>query len=283
MNVNKLKIKNKIYNYSIICIALLISAICYNLFLFKLDIVSGGANGIATIAKKLFHFDQSFTLLAVNIFFLIISRIFLGKEKTVTIIAVSLIYPLFVKLTDPLIDIVRFSTNDMFIVVIFAGLLSGLSNGLIYKIGYNMGGVSVLCQVLHEKLKVSLSWSVMVTNLLIIGAGALVFGPEKAMYAIIQLYISNLIMDKVLLGISNNKAFYIVTSEPNRISRYIIEILGHNTTQFEVKGGFLDKRKNVILSVVPTRDYYKIKEGIKLVDDKAFIVVTDSYEVKGAK
>ena len=35
--------------------------------------------------------------------------------------------------------------------------------------------------------------------------------------------------------------------------------------------------------VEPTNEYYKVTEGIKMIDDKAFFVVTDSYEVVGAK
>ena len=89
-------------------------------------------------------------------------------------------------------------------------------------------------------------------------------------------------MDKVLLGISKNKAFYIVTTKPEEISEFIINNLGHDTTNFDVKGGFLEKKKNVILTVIPTRDYYKVKEAISMIDETAFFVATDSYEVKGA-
>ena len=90
-------------------------------------------------------------------------------------------------------------------------------------------------------------------------------------------------MDKVLLGISNNKAFYIITSEEEQIKKYIIEHLHHNVTTFDVKGGFLEKKRKVLLSIIPSREYYRVTEGIKNIDNKAFFVVTDSYEVIGGK
>ena len=90
-------------------------------------------------------------------------------------------------------------------------------------------------------------------------------------------------MDKVILGISNNKAFYIITSEEKAIKEYIIEHLHHNVTIFDVKGGFLEKKRKVLLSVIPSREYYKVTEGIKAIDKEAFFVVTDSYEVIGGK
>ena len=123
----------------------------------------------------------------------------------------------------------------------------------------------------------------MVINVSIVLVGAIFFGTTNALYAIIFLYINNIVLDRVLLGINNNKAFYIITKEEEKIKEYIIKTLGHNVTTFEVKGGYLDKDRKVILSVIPSREYYEVTEGIKEIDETAFFVVTDSYQVEGAK
>ena len=44
----------------------------------------------------------------------------------------------------------------------------------------------------------------------------------------------------------------------------------------------MEERK-VLLSVIPTREYFKVTEGIKLIDKDVFFVATDSYEVIGGK
>ena len=90
-------------------------------------------------------------------------------------------------------------------------------------------------------------------------------------------------MDRVLLGISQNKAFYIITDKEKEIKEYIIEELKHTVTTFDVKGGFLEDKRKVMLTVIPSREYYRLTEGIKKIDEKAFFVVTDSYQVEGAK
>ena len=90
-------------------------------------------------------------------------------------------------------------------------------------------------------------------------------------------------IDKVLLGISKNKALYIVTAKEKEIREYIINKLHHTITTFDVKGGFFEKKRKVLLAVIPTRDYYKLTEGIKLIDPKVFFLVEDAYEVKGGK
>ena len=88
-------------------------------------------------------------------------------------------------------------------------------------------------------------------------------------------------INKVLLGISNHKAFYIVTCDVDEVKKYILEILGHSVTVFDVVGGFLTKKKKVLLTVIPSKEYYRVTEGIKMLDKDAFFVVTDAYEVQG--
>ena len=50
-----------------------------------------------------------------------------------------------------------------------------------------------------------------------------------------------------------------------------------------MKGGFLEEKKRVILTIIPSREYYRVTEGIKEIDKNVFFVVTDSYQVEGAK
>ena len=152
-----------------------------------------------------------------------------------------------------------------------------------YKTGYSNGGFPVISQILFEEKQVPISKSSLAINVSIVLVGAYFFGITNALYAIIFLYINGIVLDKVLLGISNNKAFYIITSKDAEIKEYIIETLKHNVTTFEVKGGFLDKNRKVMLTVIPSREYYRVTEGIKEIDKDAFFVVTDSYTVEGAK
>ena len=113
--------------------------------------------------------------------------------------------------------------------------------------------------------------------------GGIVFGINNIMYALIFLYVSKIFTDKIILGTSQKKIFYIITTEQKKIENYIKNVLEAGYTIFNTKGGFLRKKQAVIMTTVPTRDYFKLKEGIHEIDDKAFIVITDSYQVKGGK
>ena len=55
--------------------------------------------------------------------------------------------------------------------------------------------------------------------------------------------------------------------------------LHHDLTEYEAVGGFSKKKNKVIMTIIDTKDYFKVKEGIKLIDPDAFISITDNYEV----
>ena len=38
-----------------------------------------------------------------------------------------------------------------------------------------------------------------------------------------------------------------------------------------------------MLTVIPSREYFRLTEGIKMIDNEAFFVATDAYQVEGAR
>ncbi len=275
--------KNKALRLVLLFVSIILSAVIYNIFLLPLSLVTGGSSGIATITYYLFDIDPAIMILLISVATALIGLMYLGYRKTIGSIIASILYPLMVQLTLPLSHLLNPSEVDILLMVIFAGVLSGVANGLMYRTGYNMGGFSTISQILYEHKKISVAKSTLVLNVIVVLLGSFFFGATNALYAIILLYITSLVMDRVLLGISNNKAFYIITDKDSEVKEYIIKTLGHDTTTFEVKGGFLEKNRKVMLTVIPSREYYKVTEGIKAIDKDAFFLVTDSYQVEGGK
>ena len=278
-----LKKQNKFYRIMLISASTILWAIIYNLFLLPMRLVTGGTNGVATITNYLYGIDPALMIFLLAGACAIISFMYLGFERTATSLVATVAYPVLVKLTANIVDIIQIDYNDVLLLVIFAAVLCGIANGLMYKSGYNNGGFPVISQILYEKYKISVAKSSLIINVIIVLIGAAFFGTTNALYAIIYIYISNIVLDKVLLGISNNKAFYIITTKEEEIKEYILKTLQHSITTFDVKGGFLDNKRKVMLTVIPSREYYRLTEGIKQIDEDAFFVVTDSYQVEGAK
>jgi uncharacterized membrane-anchored protein YitT (DUF2179 family) len=112
----------------------------------------------------------------------------------------------------------------------------------------------------------------------LIGASAFIFGFNSAIYAIIALLVTSYIVDKVIIGISNNKVFYIITDKTMEIREYIMNNLNYSVTLVNAKGGYSHKRKKMLMCVVPTIEYLKLKELVSEIDPKVFFLIVDTYE-----
>ena len=283
-NINKVIMKqNRAYRIFLISVSLVLSAFVYNLFLLPLSIVAGGTSSIATLTYYLYHIDPAIMIFIVSGICSLLGFMYLGVERTTGTIIASIAYPIIVEITSKIVGNFYIDTSDTLLIVLFAGVLGGIANGLMYKSGYSSGGLPTLSQIFYEKFKISIAKTSFIMNFTIVCIGAFFFGLTNALYAIIFLYIYSLVTDKVLLGTSNNKAFYIITSKEKEVKDYIIDDLKHTVTTFDVKGGFLDNKRHIMLIVIPSREYYKVTEGIKTIDKEAFFVVTDAYQVEGAK
>lgn len=281
--LKKINSKTNVKRHIQFCIGCLIVAISYNLFLAPNDLVAGGVGGIAIILNHLFNLDNAITILVGDIILLLISYVLLGKEKTKATVLGSILFPIFVKLTSNIATIINVDTGQILLSAVFGGVLSGFGSGMIFKAGFTTGGTDIINQILSKYLKISIGKSVLFSDGLIVLSSAFVFGPTKVMYSIIILYMISLISDRVILGISDSKAFYIITNEDVKIKEYILKYLNHGVTVFNARGGYAKEKENVLMCVLPTKDYYRLKEGIHEIDPSAFFVVTDAYEVFGGE
>lgn len=266
--------------YCCVLLSMFVSAINYNLFIYPAKIVAGGGNGLSILAQFLFNIKPSVFILLFSTSVLIIAFCTIGFQKSSGALIATFIYPLFVDITSGITTIINPNKDDMILICLFSGIIGGFASGLIYKMGFSGGGVSLISKILYEKWRISVSKVSFYMNLFIVVAGGIVFGFENIMYAIIFLYTDKIVIDRILLGISNNKIFYIVTNKDKEVKEFLLNKLGCHITEFDVIGGYMAQEDQVIMTVVPTREYFRITEEIKKIDDKVFFVVTDSYQMQ---
>ena len=285
LNINKLikEINSKDYTkrFLIMLCGLFISSFAFNLFFAPNNIVVGGISGLSLIIKEYFHIKPSLFISIASVFLIIISFIFIGKEKTLNTLIVVIIYPIFIEATSKITNHIDLETSSLLLTIIFGGALDGLASGLILKEGFSAGGTQIITQIMYKYLHMSLGKSSLIVNSLIIITAIFTFGITKSMYAVIALYISSTITDRVILGVSNNKSFYIITDKEEEVCEFIIQKLHHTVTIINAKGGYSNKNKKLLLCIIPTKEYFLVKEVVLEIDKNAFFLITDSYEAVG--
>ena len=273
----------KVKRYMQFVFGCLLVALAFNLFFSPNDIVAGGVSGLSIILNYYFGIEPSIIILISNVLLLLLSYFVLGKEVTKANLLGSILFPIFVNLTQHISTYISFQQSEMLLIAVFGGLLQGLGAGLIFKAGFSTGGTDILNMIVSKKFKMSMGNSMLCTDGLIVLAGFFVFGFNKLMYALIVLYIISVFTDRVILGISDSKAFYIITKDEKNVKDFVLNKMHHGVTVFEAYGGYESEKQNVLMCVIPTKDYYLLKEGIHRIDKQAFFVVTDAYQVFGGE
>lgn len=218
-------------------------------------------------------------ILLANIFFFILGLLIVPRKYSKAMILPFLLIPLFVYFTGNIKTYIDIDSVDKLLLTVYGGVLMGLGSRLIYKEKSFASGSDVVMLITREISKSKRYIVNYAFDLLWIIIGIALYGFEGAMYSLIAIIIIESLSRRAVLGVSDSKVFYIITKKEKEVRDYIIDELNYELTVFDVKGGFLKTKNKVLMSVIPTKDYYKLREGIKLIDPKAFISITDSYEV----
>ena len=269
--------KKDISNYLEFFLGVLITALGYELFMLPTKVIYG-VGGIAILLNKAFSLSVNKVIFILSVTLLIISYILLGKKQSRKSFIGSLLYPLLVYLISLAMPYFPSIEVETIVSVISGAVMTGIGLGLVMRAGFTTGGTDILNQIVAKFGKKTLGTAMLLTDGMIILCSLFILGISSFIYSVISIYIISIVADKVILGISSAKAFYIITSEEKKVEKYIMHDLEFATTIIDVKGCFTGHNKKVIMCVVPTGEYTNLKNGVLKIDSEAVILITDSYE-----
>lgn len=252
-------------------------AVAFNLFLNSFQIASGGVSGISIIAGYLFKIKPAYTQWVLNFLFVIIGFFTLGRQFGVKTIYGTFILPLFVLLTEDWQTI----THEPLLAALYGGVGVGVGIGLVFRAGASTGGTDLIAQILHKYLGLSLGVAVLTIDGLIVLTAAFVFGPEKALYALITLYITGKTIDTVQIGLGYAKMAFIISDKREEIRHAILYEMDRGVTRLSAHGGYTDEERPVLMCVVEQNQLARLKNIVKRLDSNAFVIVSDANEVLG--
>lgn len=271
--------------YFIFGTALVGSAIA--LFITPAKIAGGGASGIGTIIYHLFGFDTGLVMIAVNIPIFITGIIVFGKKYALRSFFGAIVLSLWVSLFGQLSGyhgVLPYTDRmDTLLSAIFGGVLVGAGIGIVMKSGANTGGTDIFAQIISHFTPLPLGTALFFADGLIILAGALVFGLERALFAIITLYLSGQMVNYVVMNMGTRyaKTAYIVSEHYKKIGERIIVELRHGGTLIRGTGIYTDKERTMLMTVVHNQQIAQLTHIVHEEDPKAFMFVHETYQALG--
>ena len=245
------------------------------------DIAFGGITGVGQIINFLLPWAPIGTVVIVlNIPLFLLGWRLLGGHLLISSLFAMAVSSVFIDLIDSLY---QFPPMDPLLACIFGGVLLGLSLGLVFQQGATTGGTDLLARL----IKLKLSWLPMgklllAVDLVVIVAVSVVFqNLFSALYGLVSLYISSLVMDGVLYGMDQAKVAYIISNRPKEISDTIVRELDRGVTILHGMGAYSGADKEVLFCAFKQRQIVALKRVVKEIDPSAFLIVCEAHEVLG--
>ncbi|KMT20840.1 YitT family protein [Clostridium cylindrosporum] len=272
--------KEFILRIIMILIGSLISAIAVNAFIIPHKLLSGGVTGIAIIVEYIANIPTGILILLINIPIFLFGIKEVDKDFIIYSLLGMISNSVFLLLTQGISE--HIFTKDIILSSVYAGALSGVGLGIILKYGGSLGGIDIIAVVFKKRTGINVSTLSFVMNLVIVGCGAFISGIDIILYTLMAMYITTLLMDRVIDGLDRKKLLFIVTEKETEVSSVIMSTLGRGVTYLYGEGAYTGDRKRVLYCIVPLKQLMRVKRIVEDVDPTAFITIIDASEVQGS-
>ena len=271
----------KLKNLGIMIIGVFLYVLAMNMFISPANLYTGGVTGIAQLiiafASSAFGIQLSLggLIFLLNVPLLYLAWRSIGKRFAVLSILTVVLQSIILEL----VPMGKFS-DDILLNAVFGGVLIGVGVGMILKIGASTGGTDIVSQYISMKFNGSFGKYSFGINAVIILLAGITQGWETALYTIISIYITSVVVDRIHT-IHQNLTLYIVTSKEDEMIDAIQKQLYRGITVLEGRGAYTKNNKSVLMIVLSSYELYEALAVIKMVDDHAFTNVVQSEMVQG--
>lgn len=250
-------------------------------FLLPNNFLDGGAMGISLLLELTTSVDLAILVIVVNIPFIWMGYRQVSAGFAVrTIIAIGLLALCLVVVPYPMI------TNDKLLIAVFGGFFLGAGIGLAIRGGGVLDGTEVLAIYVSRRSPLTVGDVIMVINILVFGAAALLTNIETALYAMLTYLSAAKTVDFLIHGIEEYTAVIIISDQHEAIRAMITEELSRGVTVFKGekgygKRGLRENETNILYAVVTRLELTRLKDRIVQIDESAFVINHSIDDARG--
>ena len=276
-------------DYALVLAGALVQAIGLRLFLVPAELASGGISGISQLINHLTKTPTSagwpigLMVFIGNLPLFALGWRQLGGRRFAlrTLVAVAA-YSFF---ADALLWLPFFPkagiTDDLVLNSLYGAVVSGVGYGLVYRGQGTSGGSDILARILNRWRGISMTQSYLLTDTAVILAAGFIFGWQKALYAIITLYVSGLVVDTTMEGAGTVRTALIISSQSEVVSQRILTEMERGVTILEAAGAYTNEARPILYCVVTRSEVQQLKTIVHEADPKAFMVIGVAHEALG--
>jgi uncharacterized membrane-anchored protein YitT (DUF2179 family) len=268
-----------IRDYGIITFGALLSATAARSFLVPNEVVAGGITGLAIMLNSLMDLPIGWLIIGFNIpLFIFGFRMLGGLKFAVRTVYATVLLAFGIDYIAPFLPIV---TDDPLLYSIYGGLLDGIGMGLVLRVGGTTGGTDIIARIVERRYGVAPGRVILLVDIAIYVGAFFLYGPEKALYALIVAFIATRVIDATLAAGKGSRQLFIITQTPDAIVRDVFAELVRGVTLLEGRGGYTHRKRNILVCAVARSEVGVIKAIVNTHDPKAFVIIGEALEVLG--
>lgn len=271
-----------IKDYIIVTIGIIILTFGLSVFLIEADLAVGGITGFAMIINKIIpSLSIGLVMLASNVVLFILGFLLIGKQFGAKTIYASVLLSVLIgafeavsPMNGPLVD-------DTLLNLFFGILICGIGLAIVFNAGASTGGTDIIAKIINKFFKIEIGKSLLMADFLIVLMAMKTYGLEVGLYAMIGVIMNAFVIDSIIEGFNLKINVRIISQEKDAIRQFIIEELERGLTVFKAEGGYSEQSVFIISTVLSRRQFIRIKDFIRGVDENAFVTVSSVREVIG--
>lgn len=242
---------------------------------------TGGVSGIGTILGKVTSISPAKWISIINIALLIFGFIFLGRETGAKTIYCSVLFSALTWLLEIVKPMYSPLTDETFLELIYAMLLTSIGAAMIFNSGASSGGTDIVALLLKKYARIDVGKALLAVDFLIAGSSFFVFGMKIGLFSMLGLFIKAFLVDSVIESLNSCKYFIVITDRSDEISKYIISKIHHGVTVTDAVGGYTNEKKQMVHTVCKRMEAIKLRSRVYEIDPHAFTIITTSSDIIG--
>lgn len=276
--------KSRVRDYIFIVFGTFLMAVAINLIFDPMEMVTGGVTGLGIVIEHLTKgiIDGGLPVWITNILFNVPLFIISWKVYGFRYISKTLLATGSLTLFLYLIPVTPMFEADYILSALFGGILSGAGIGFVFLAMATTGGTDMFAMLVHHKWPYySVPQMLLLIDGAIVVAGAIVFGINRALYAVIVVFVVSKVSDGMLEGLKFAKSAYIISDKHEEIAQRILKELDRGVTGLDAEGMYSHKDKKVLFCVVGRKEMVRVLNIVYEIDPSAFVTISDVREVWG--
>ncbi len=280
--MNKMKRKKcgaVLLDYLLITLGVVIIASAVYFFLVPSHLVVGSISGLAIVITELTGVSMTVITMGLNVLFLLLGLIFVGKEFGIKTFYTSILLPVILGIWEYLFPDFTSIMEEPFLDMLCFCLFISIGQAILFCRNASSGGLDIAAKIVNKYFRLDLGVSLILCGTIVSLSAAFAYDIKTVVLGLLGTYLSGTVLDHILFGINSKKKVCIISKENDVIQDFVLHDLGSGATLYEAVGAFTNEVRQEIAVIVNKAEYSKLMAFISKTDENAFVTVYTVNEI----